>query len=361
MFTPNQRKLTGTGGSLTRRRFLEAGAAAALTAPAAGQPPKRVRLAHAKGESVSFLYGDQPLFDYRYAASKPKTYVHPLYAPNGIPITLDGTPDHIHHRGCMLAWTNVNGFDFWGEIDPGAKGRIVHQRFESMQDGVTAELTAINHWIGGGRALLAERRTLRAPAPSREAVWLEWESELRALQEPVSLRIEHEGQPSAMKAVYDGLGVRFVYSMNSGRVLNAKGETEIHKVNGAEAPWCAFAGPLETDSHGGAAIFDHPKNPRYPTPFYVAAGRTFAYLSAAPTLREPLNLKAGQVLRLRYAVVTFVGPADRAKLERLYREWTTKGDLSVKRQNLHCYQGLRQLPASSRSDSLYGARATPRS
>jgi hypothetical protein len=285
-----------------------------------------MRLAHAKGESVAFLHGDQPLFDYRYSASKPKTYVHPLYAPDGRPITLDGTPDHIHHRGLMLAWTNINGYDFWGEVDPGAKGRIVHQRFESLLETESAQLTAINHWIGGGRILLAERRTLRAPAPSREVVWLEWESELRALREPVSLRIEHEGQPGAMKAVYDGLGIRFVYSMNSGGALNARGKTGMQEVNGAEAAWCAFAGPLETGSYGGAAIFDHPKNARHPTPFYAASGRTFAYLSAAPTFREPFKLQAGQALRLRYAVVTFSGPPDRLKLDRLYAQWSAKSE-----------------------------------
>ncbi len=316
----------GTDHPVTRRRLWAAGVVLAFPGQARGQPSRRLRLAHAKGESVSFLYGDQPLFDYRYSPSRPKTYVHPLYAPNGIPITLDGTPDHIHHRGCMLAWTNVNGFDFWGEIDPGVKGRIVHMGFENFEEGGSAQLTAINHWIGGGTTLLVERRTLRAPVPGDEVVWMEWESELRALQEPVSLWIEHEGQPSAMKAVYDGLGIRFVYSMNQGKALNAKGETEIQKVNGAEASWCAFSGPLEVGSFGGAAIFNHPKNARHPTPFYVAAGHTFSYLSAAPTFREPLKLQAGQALRLRYAVITFLGPPDRAKMDSLYRKWTAKGE-----------------------------------
>ncbi len=293
---------------------------ALLLAPLGLFQRQGVRLLDARGESVSFLYGDQPLFDYRYSPARPKTYVHPLYAPNGLPVTLDGTADHIHHRGLMLAWTNVNGYDFWGETDPGVKGRIVHQSFEKIGE---AELIAVNHWIGAGDTLLVERRRLRAHAPAREFLWLEWESELRAAAGPVKLQADHAGSP--VKAEYNGLGMRFVYSMNRGSALNSNGTAGTVRVNGEWARWCAFHGPLGAGSRG-AAIFDHPNNPRHPTPFYVAAGKTFSYLSAAPTWHEPLRIEAGASIRLRYAVVTFTGESSPEMLERLYRDWTaTRG------------------------------------
>ncbi|MEK7404038.1 MAG: PmoA family protein [Acidobacteriota bacterium] len=297
----------------TRRAF--------LLAPVGFLQRQAVRLLDAKGESVSFLYGDQPLFDYRYSPARPKTYVHPLYAPNGLPLTLDGTADHIHHRGLMLAWTNVNGYDFWGETDPGVKGRIVHQSFEKFGE---AELVAINHWIGAGETLLLERRSLQARAPTREFLRLEWESELRTAGRPVKLQADHADRP--VKAEYNGLGMRFVYSMNRGSALNSNGTAGTAKVNGERARWCAFHGPLEVGSFGGAAIFDHPNNPRHPTPFYAAAGKTFSYLSAAPTWHESFRIEAGAPLRLRYAVITFTGEASPEMLERLYRDWTaTRG------------------------------------
>ncbi|MEK7750493.1 MAG: PmoA family protein [Acidobacteriota bacterium] len=316
---PTEKKLAGTKDPVTRRQLLEVGLVLVFPARAGAQPTKRMRLAHAKGESLSFLYGNQPLFDYRYSPSRPKTYVHPLYAPNGLPITLDGTADHIHHRGLMLAWTNVNGFDFWGETDPGVKGQIVHQAFENMREGAAAEITAINHWVGGGRTLVVERRRLRAPAPTGEFLRLEWQSELRAAGEAVILQADHADRP--VKAEYNGLGIRFVYSMNRGRALNSNATAAVERANGERARWCAFQGPLEVGSYGGAAIFDHPRNPRHPTPFYVAAGKTFSYLSAAPTWSEPLKIEAGAALQLRYAVVTFTGDASREKLDRLYAEW----------------------------------------
>ena len=174
-----------------------------------------IRLAHAKTESVAFLYGPRHLFDYRYSPTRPKTYIHPLFLPNGVPVTLDGTADHIHHRGLMIAWTDVNGYDFWGETNAGQKGQIVHQRFETLAAGPPATLVAINHWMGGGKVLLTERRTIVAPAPTPENILLTWESELTATETAVVL--------DAAKAPYDGLGIRFVYGMSGGGVLNSNG------------------------------------------------------------------------------------------------------------------------------------------
>ncbi|MEK7406247.1 MAG: PmoA family protein [Acidobacteriota bacterium] len=278
--------------NVSRREFLAAAAAA------------RLRLDHVKGEKVSFRHGERLLFEYRYAASRPKTYVHPLCAPDGSAITLDGPADHVHHRGVMLAWSDVNGFDFWGEVNPGAHGQMVHQRFERIGD---RHVTAINHWIAEGKVLLIERQTVRALDPG----WLEWESELKPARERVTL--------SAEKHVYNGLGVRFAHSLDRGGVLNARGTTDIKQANGEAAAWCAYHGPGPR-GHPGGAIFDHPKNPRHPTPFFVM-NEPYGYLSAAPTFREPFRLEPGQSLRLRYAVVAFTGAP--GQLDRLYSKWAS--------------------------------------
>ena len=309
----SERASRAAAGVLSRRSMLCV-SGTALAVPVPAQQPSKMRLADTPGECVAFLAGDQHLFDYRYSATRPKTYVHPLFLPNGVPVTLDGTEDHIHHRGLMLAWTDVNGFDFWGETNPGVKGRIVHQSFERKDAGPPAELVAINHWIAGGKALLVERRVIRAPAPSAGNVFLDWESELRAPDAAVALNAE--------RAVYDGLGIRFVYSMAGGSVLNANGTTDPDKAFGEPARWCAFHGVCALGTVGGAAIFDHPSNPRHPTPFAVYSTPHMGYISAAPTFKEhKLAIPAGKSLRFRYLVVTFLGRPDRARLDQLYEKW----------------------------------------
>lgn len=306
---------------MTRRTFLGTAAVAAGVVAAPARAVEETRLEHGEGEKVSFLRGRQPLFDYCYGAGSPKPYVHPFCAPNGVPLTLLSPADHVHHRGLMLAWTNVNGFDFWGETDAGEKGRILHQRFEKVVSAPIAEITAINYWVGGGTAWLIERRTLRARPMAPDVVWLDWESELEPWRDPVTIRAEHE-HPVPGRAEYNGLGVRFRTSMNSGKPLNALGARSGREANGQRAAWCAFDGPLEEGGSAGMAIFDHPRNLRHPTPFYVAAGKTFSYLSAAPTFRQAIHMKPGDRLRLRWAVLSFLGEANRRQLGDLYDQWS---------------------------------------
>ncbi len=291
---------------LTRRTFLTTALLTPL--PAAGH----LRIVHTQGEKISFLAGGRLLFDYRYSNSRPKTYVHPFCAPDGSPLTIDGPPDHVHHRGLMLAWSGVNGYDFWGEVNPAPHGRIVHQRLERLRQEPPVEITVIEHWVAEGRLLLVERRTIRALNLSAGEVWLEWISELAPHREPVVL--------SAEKHVYNGLGIRFKRSWAGGNVLNARGTHRIAQVNGQPAEWCAYYGKLDRGELAGVAIFDYPDNPRHPTPFFVM-NEPFGYLSAAPTFQKPFRLEPGETLPLRYAVVGFLGRPELARVQALYERW----------------------------------------
>jgi len=304
----------------SRRRLLAAAAAlpaATLTAEDGRRAFQRARIFDSSPEKVVFARGDRTLFEYRYAANRPKTYVHPLYAPNGAPISQDSPADHVHHRGLMLAWSNIKGFDFWGEVNPDVPhGRIVHRQFEKLGFGRahTPEFIAVNHWIADGNVLVVERRTLRAPDLDRTATWLEWESELRAGDAPVTLSAE--GHP------YDGLGIRFIASMDKGTVLNSNGTATIEAANGEPACWCAYTGSLGSGSCT-VAIFNAPANPRHPSPFFVM-NTPFGYLSAAPTFKQPFELPKNQALRLKYAVAVWNGQADRRVLDKSYRRWSGK-------------------------------------
>jgi hypothetical protein len=278
----------------TRREFLWAAAMAAAA-------EEKVRIAH-RGRT---------LLEYRYTAERPKPYVHPLCLADGRVLTLDGPPDHIHHRGLMVAWSEVNGIDFWGEDNPARHGQIVHRRFERRRERIPAEIVGVNDWVAEGRTILEERRTIRVPAPSAEGVWLVWITELKAAREPVKL--------AAGQHVYNGLGIRFVREMDGGSVLNANGTAEIAKANGETARWCAYY-----HAGAGVALFDHPGNPRHPNAFFVM-NKAFGYLSAAPTYRAAFDLTPGESIRFRWGVLAFPGDANAAALERRFTAWTKEG------------------------------------
>ncbi|MBL8292291.1 MAG: PmoA family protein [Bryobacterales bacterium] len=266
----------------------------------------RLRLSHFEGEKVVVSSGATTLLEYRYTTARPKSYIHPLYV-DGRPVTLDGPKDHVHHRGLMVAWSEVNGIDFWGEVNPARHGQIVHQRFERLRDGRVAELVSLNHWVAEGKRLLVERRTVRVGLPEG-GTWLEWITELTAADEPVKL--------AAGQHVYNGLGIRVVPEMDGGRVLNSNGTATIEKANGEPAKWCAYTG-----AGLGVAFFDHPANPRHPNAFFVM-NKAFGYMSAAPTFREPFQLARGESIRFRWGVLAFGGEPKAEALDRRFQSWS---------------------------------------
>jgi hypothetical protein len=70
-----------------------------------------------------------------------------------------------------------------------------------------------------------------------------------------------------------------------------------------------------------AAIFDHPANIRYPGKKFTMT-IPFAYLAATLNQwKEPLTVKAGNPLDLRYGVALWDGAADKTTIEKLYQRW----------------------------------------
>ncbi|MBL8227571.1 MAG: PmoA family protein [Bryobacterales bacterium] len=282
----------------TRRDFLAMAGLAATGGP--------LRIADTKGEKIAVTSGGATLLEYRYSTARPKSYVHPLCLPGGKPVTLDGPHDHVHHRGLMVAWSEVNGIDFWGEVNPARHGQIVHQKFERLRERPDAEIVAVNHWIAEGKLLLTERRTVRVPLPSPDGLWLDWITEVTAAG-PVKL--------AAGSHPYNGLGIRVTPEMDGGGVLNSNGTTTIEKANGEAATWCAYHG-----AGAGVAFFDHPSNQRHPNPFFVM-NKAFGYMSAAPTFYKPFDLAAGQSIRFRWGVLAFAGEPRKELFDRKFRSW----------------------------------------
>lgn len=284
---------------LERRDFLLAAGAAFAR--------EELRVEETPGGHISIRHGQVRLLAYRYAKDRPKTYVHPLCLPDGTPVTRDGPADHIHHRGLMVAWSEVNGFDFWGEDNPAPHGQILHGGIERTSGGTTAEIVARTRWVAGGELLLTERRTIRVTLADG-GTWVDWITELRAAGKPVDL--------AAGSHVYNGLGVRVPAEMDGGRVVNSRGTATIEQANGEAAQWCAYGG-----AGLGVAMFDHPANPRHPNAFFVM-NRAFGYMSAAPTFRAPFRIEPGAGIRFHWGVFAFRGEPARALLDARFRQWS---------------------------------------
>lgn len=259
---------------------------------------------------------------YRHADVRMKPYVDRLFTPGGVQVLRDSAPDHPHHHGLMFA-LSVDGVDFWGEVGRGY-GKQVQREIGDVktasQNGVRrVHFAQTLDWVGpeSDKPLLIERRKIgEYRAEDLGATLIEWNSILQAPpgKESIKLTGHH----------YFGLGMRFVESMDrDGRFFNSD-DRQGEVVRGDErltpAKWCAYTAKAD-GRPVTIALFDHPDNLRHPARMFTMS-KPFAYLSATMNeWKEPVVVKAGEPLELRYAAALWDGEVDKAAVERLYRRW----------------------------------------
>ena len=280
---------------------------------------------NARIDPATILIGadEQPILRYRYGDVRSKPYVKELFTPAGVNILLDSPPDHVHHRGLMFA-IGIDGIDFWGETQTPACGVQKHVAIgsygtEQSPTFATAHFSEIVNWIGpdSDKPLLKEKRTITAGrTKTGDATLVTWRSQF-ALAEGIDA-VKIDGRH------YFGLGMRFIRAMDAtGTFLNAdnaKAQTYRGDEKLLRSRWCAYTVKIE-GKPVTVAMFDAPKNPRHPAMWFTMK-KPFAYLSATLGLhKEPLDLKQGGKLNLRYAVVLWDAEIKPEKIEATYKQW----------------------------------------
>ena len=215
-------------------------------------------------------------------------FLYPVIGPNGENVTRHfpmkpGVPgeeqDHPHHRSIRFSHSDVNGFNFWWA--PG-KERAKHtaevrlEKIEKLTSGQTGEIVLWNQWLGDGKPVLREQvRLIFTPLPNRELL-LDYDVTLHApAGTPVRLSDKRDG----------GLLVRVAGTMKvesekgekgSGTILNSRGDRN-EAAWGKRAEWADYSGPDASGRTVGIAMFDHPANLRFPTPWHA---RTYGLVTA---------------------------------------------------------------------------------
>ncbi len=276
-----------------------------------------------ENETVVLYYNGKKLFIYNMMDSLFKPYIKELYTPAGHNILLDSPDDHKHHHGLMLAY-NVDGINFWEETNNSGRqksigiSKLVSSTGKKLGEGGFA--TDI-HWIdpGDGSIILREVRTINGEYnPRLEVNLYDWESRFLA----------SDSKPSGSVAGshYDGLGMRFVRSMdNAGEFVSAENKAgDIFR--GQERlitdRWCAYLSQVDNQKVT-VAMLAHPDNPGGLTTWFTMKV-PFAYMSATMRLHEnPMALQSGEILSLGYGVALWDGHVDNQRIEEAYQYWLT--------------------------------------
>ena len=289
------------------------GARLTLRVPAvtgAALESKAARVVFSQGPASVFLGVDGvPFATYRYQTADPalpRPYFHPIMGPAGVAITQEGefpgtTRGHIWHTGMVLAHQNFTDGNNWQTGSPNYS-RMRHVAFDAMESGpLVGRFVERLEWLSvkGDRVVFRETRSVTLPAGEPGGSWSR-----RRLD--VDTTITCGDSPATWNATpYHLLAIRLPDEMlvgKGGAITNSEGILN-RETAGAPARWLDYSGPLG-GKVCGVALFDHPKNPRHPTPWLNFENQT---IGAAPTYKEPLAWSPGQSVRFRYRVYFHTG------------------------------------------------------
>lgn len=275
------------------------------------------KVVHELGRLVEFRLPDlaEPLWRYDYG-TRPKPFFHPLCTPAGRCLTNYEPHDHVWHRGLWFTIKFVNGANFWEENEPfGVQTLAAGPSLEHGPAGGVSIETALR-WTAGDTPLLHEERIVRYLPLDDESFRIEFDSRLEALGDTTLDRT-----PFTTWGGYGGLILRGSRNWYDTEILLADG-TSTTRPTGQRAAWASLQGKIDGGraSQAGAAMFDHPSNPRAPTPWYGATG-TGHYLNAAFLFHEPMSLAEGECLAFRYALLVHDHRWAPERVAAAYEDW----------------------------------------
>ncbi len=285
---------------------------------------------------------DGKLFTRLYIGPKvAKPYLWPINSSEGVPLTrawpmepvkpgsAEKTTDHKHQKSAWFCHGDVraegvetpkkkgiDGVDFWSEDGPHGKIRVTSSKAES--DSATLELD----WLSADdKKILGETRTYRILEGKGGQRLIVMDTVLKAGENNVTFEDTKEGA--------FGIRVRDVMAENKGKgkLTSSEGKTREPNIWGRLLDWVDYSGEVD-GKEAGLTVMADPKNPLktcwHARAYGLLAANPFGRAkSGFPAMRgnkDLVKLKAGESLKLRYAILIHPGDAETGKVAQGY-EW----------------------------------------
>ncbi|MBT7171819.1 MAG: hypothetical protein HN909_08635, partial [Phycisphaerales bacterium] len=314
------------------------------TAPTKAAPKG---LSWKQGKDTITLRNDgKTVWQYNYGAKLTKPYFSPIGPINAGDLSWIKPPDHIWHYGLWLSWKTINGINYWEERpagftkkksagkptrktakrptrktpaplaskgDPKPEGttKIVSTQVAANADhSAKITQTLVYHPAKTPEAIvLREERTIAVSAPDNHGGYtLDWTMKFTAAVDVVLDRTPISGPNGKPHGGYAGLSMRFAKNFTDWHVIAIDSDKTNLDLTHKPSKGMDFSGTLD-GKPCGMAMLDHPTNPRYPSPWYVVLKpeKSFSYFNAAILCHEPMTIKKGQTVTLRYRVAVHNG------------------------------------------------------
>ncbi len=260
------------------------------------KPVPRMQTIPLPEDQVSFQWDGREITRYYYGSSLRRPFMYPLIGPAGRSLTRMGHPhdqeSHKHHYSFWVSHNDVNGVDFWSES---GGGTIVHKKILAFEDGEEGCYTLTeNDWVDSLQNILLHETRRISIYPRADRQWL------------LVLDLDFspdKGDVTFGDSSFGLVGVRMAKPIGvndgGGLIRNSEGLIDEEAIFHQRAKWVDYSGRITNNAIEGIALFDHPKNPNFPSPFHV---RNDGWMGACLSHQAPRLLKPGETLHLRYGL-----------------------------------------------------------
>lgn len=277
-------------------------------------------------QHIALLRNDTVLWQLNFNPAEDKPYFHPLRTPSGQDIALKRPSDHPWHRGLWFSWKSINGVNYWEE-DPKAgfsEGRSLIKNVSSkLYKDFSARITIDITYQDKNGPTIEERRVLHISSPLRsEGYAITWDQSFTALK-TVELDLEKPAKHGGVKwGGYAGLSLRGATTLRKPlfRASNGWSNSEDTTGYGEKATWMDVTASIADEpAHlAGITIFDHPGNPRYPSPWYIwYAADQHLFFTPSILFDGPLLLHKEEKLHLKYQTYIHDGQPPVEQIEQM--------------------------------------------
>jgi hypothetical protein len=266
------------------------------------------------GSKINVTIGNKYFTSYIFSNDEKYPFFYPVNGPvSGGSVTSMRNSEYPHHSSLFFGCDLVNGGNYWQEGLE--RGRIISVNAQiQKQGGDTVLITDECIWSRPGAVSpVKDTRKIMITSPSAAVSQIDVEIVMEMLIDVTIKKTNHSLFSARMAA---DLSVK-----NGGTMINAEGLKSEKDTFGKSSPWIDFYGK-RGDAIEGLAIFQHPSNPWYPSPWFT---RDYGFMSPTP-MYWPANdtdtfMKKGTVLTLRYRVLVHSGDHDQAKIAEAFEKY----------------------------------------
>jgi hypothetical protein len=266
------------------------------------------------GSKINVTIGNKFFTSYIISEDEKYPFFYPVNGPvSGGSVTSMRNSEYPHHSSLFFGCDLVNGGNYWQEGLE--RGRIISVNAEIIkQGGDTVLITDECIWSRPGAiSPVKDTRKIIITSPSATVSQIDVEINMEMLIDVTIKKTNHSLFSARMAA---DLSVK-----NGGTMINAEGGKSEKDTFGKNSPWIDFNGK-RGDTTEGLAIFQHPSNPWYPSPWFT---RDYGFMSPTP-MYWPENgtdiiMKKGTVLNLRYRVLVHAGDHNQAKIAEAFEKY----------------------------------------